>query len=172
MERASHSRSGWAVAFVAALFLLFYLYIWLAINPRLLYETHPRFPVFFTGSAFFKAAMVRYGGPLEYVGGFLAQSYYLPWLGALVITLVTGGICLATDAILRAMGANRLRFTSLIPTTVSIRYHCSSACWPLLPVQRCTPGRRCRGIRLASLCSWPCRCHSTSRRVETTWSSR
>ncbi len=123
MERASHSRSGWAVAFVAALFLLFYLYIWLAINPRLLYETHPRFPVFFTGSAFFKAAMVRYGGPLEYVGGFLAQSYYLPWLGALVITLATGGICLATDAILRVMGANRLRFTSLIPAVIILVAH-------------------------------------------------
>ncbi len=103
------------IAFSAVFLVLFYLCVWLVIDTRMLYETDPRFPVFFTGPTFLKSMMTRYGGPLDYVSGFLAQSYYLRWLGAAVIALVTGLICLATDVILRSIGGGRARFIALIP---------------------------------------------------------
>ncbi len=123
MGRASQPRLRRAVGFAALFFGLFYLYVWLVINPRLLYESHPRFPVFFTGAAFLRATVTRYGGLVEYISGFLAQSYYFPWLGALVITLITGLACLALDMLVRAMGGSGARFGALALAAIVIVAH-------------------------------------------------
>ncbi len=123
MAEASRSRSAWTIAFTALFFGFFWLYVWLVIDPRLLYESHPDFPVFFTGATFLKAAIARYAGPVEYVSGFLAQSYYIPWLGALVITLLTGLICLMLDVLVRAIGGSRVRFVALIPAVILLVAH-------------------------------------------------
>ncbi len=115
MAERRQSGSRQTIAFLAAFFVLFYLYVWLVIDTRVLYETEARFPVFFTGPTFLRSMMAHAGGLLDYVAGFLVQSYYLPWLGAAVITLVAGLICLATDAIVKSMGGGRGRFIALIP---------------------------------------------------------
>ena len=115
MEDTRQPGSRWAIAFPAILFVLLYLYLALVIDTRVFYETNPRAPVFFTGLPFLRSMIARYGGPLDYVSGLMCQSYYFPWLGAAVITLAAGLVCLATDVVLRSLGAGRARFIALIP---------------------------------------------------------
>ena len=86
------------------LFGLFFLHVLLRVNPALIYY-HQR-PVFLTGLGFLKGLLAKPGGPAEYVALFCSQLNYYPWVGALVITLTAGLICLATRGLLRAV-ANR-----------------------------------------------------------------
>jgi len=68
-------------------FLLFYLYVWLRIDPSLLYFwASPVLPAFSLGSEFRSGFLVHPGGPVEYAAAFLSQFYYYPWAGSLVIT--------------------------------------------------------------------------------------
>ena len=70
-------------------FALFYVYLWLRINPSLLYFwPSPVFPAFSLGSEFLRPFLCHPGGPVSYAAAFLSQFYYHPWAGSLVITAV------------------------------------------------------------------------------------
>lgn len=75
-------------------FILFYLYIWLVINPYLCY--HRQEPIFFFDSSFFKEFLDHPGGLVEYLSAFLSQLNYFPWVGALIITFIAGLFTLTT----------------------------------------------------------------------------
>lgn len=68
------------------IFFLFFLYIWLRINPRLYFQQQE--PVFFATASFWREFLSYPGGLTDYLAAFLAQLYYFPWLGALLITLI------------------------------------------------------------------------------------
>ena len=60
-------------------FILFYLYLWLDVDPRLIYHgggVIEDFPVFFRGWAFFQEFISYPGGPVEYLSAFLFQFFY------------------------------------------------------------------------------------------------
>ncbi|MHC4708814.1 MAG: DUF6057 family protein, partial [Planctomycetota bacterium] len=81
-------------------FILFYLYLWLEVNPQFIYHgggTIANFPSFFRSWAFFQKFTSYPGGPVEYLTALLSQSFYISWAGALVITLQAWLICLCTD---------------------------------------------------------------------------
>jgi hypothetical protein len=75
-------RRGAASAF--AFFTLYFLYVWLRVEPSLLWYT--KGPPFFLSSSFWQAFPGRPGGVLDYVAALLAQSDHFNWLGALVFT--------------------------------------------------------------------------------------
>lgn len=92
-------------------FILFYLYLWLEVDLRLIYHgggTITNFPVFFRGWAFFKLFISWPGGLVEHLSAFLSQLFHFSWAGALVVTLQAWLICLCTSYILKAIGAARL----------------------------------------------------------------
>ncbi|MFH1616432.1 MAG: DUF6057 family protein [Planctomycetota bacterium] len=98
-------------------FVLFYLYIWLEIEPCLLYHGggwFNRFPVFFTDWWFFRKFLSYPGGLLEYLCSFLSQFFYCSWAGGLVVTLQAWLIYLCTNYYIKAIGAYRLRFIRFI----------------------------------------------------------
>ena len=71
-------------------FILFYLYLWLEVDPRLIYHGGgmiTNFPVFFRGWVFFQQFIAYPGGPVEYLSAFLSQLFYYSWAGALIVTL-------------------------------------------------------------------------------------
>ena len=70
-----------------AFFVLFFLYVWLRIEPGLL--LHVNGPLFFFSNSFWETFSSRPGGWLEYVAAFVAQADHFNWLGALVLT----GVC-------------------------------------------------------------------------------
>ncbi len=107
-------------------FLLFYLYLWLRIDPRLIYhggQTITNFPVFFRTCAFFRHLAPYPGGLVEYLSAFLSQFLYIGWAGALVVTVQAWLICMCTDYLLQAINASRLRWLRFVaPVLVLITY--------------------------------------------------
>lgn len=73
-------------------FVLFYLYLWLGVDLRLIYsctEVITNFPVFYKGWVFFSDFLSRPGGLVEYTGAFLSQFFYIGWAGALEGSKIT-----------------------------------------------------------------------------------
>ncbi len=77
-------------------FVLCFLYLWLVVEPHLIYHGFgtllPDAPPFATGWPFLKEVLSQPGGPVIYISGFLSQGYYYSWLGAGIIVLA--GFCL------------------------------------------------------------------------------
>lgn len=91
-------------------FILFYLYLWLYVDLRLIYHGAgiiTNFPVFYKGWSFFLPFLSYPGGPVEYLSAFFSQLFYYSWAGALVITVQAWLMYLCFDYLLKA--ANSLR---------------------------------------------------------------
>ena len=102
-------------------FVLFYLYIWLRIDPGLLY--HAQEPVFFWSSAFSQDFWGYPGGWVEYLSSFLSQSYYYSWAGALLITSIAWFIFLLTRAFITSVGGTHYQVISLVPAILLLVLH-------------------------------------------------
>ena len=78
-------------------FVLCFLYLWLVVEPHLIYHGFgtllPDASPFATGWWFLKDSLSMPGGPVIYVSAFLSQGYYHSWLGAAIIVLA--GFCLS-----------------------------------------------------------------------------
>ncbi len=118
---SSGARPTWPIVW-AATAVAFFLYVWLRIDPTLVYHTYwvrvnidLGIPVFSFSAPFLSRFLLYPGGPVECAAAFLAQFYQYAWLGAAIITLVTAVLCLAAFVILRAFGASRLRVLHLVP---------------------------------------------------------
>ena len=99
-------------------FILFYLYLWLQVDLRLIYhsgETITNFPVFYRTWAFFRELAPYPGGLVEYLSAILSQSFYIGWVGALVVTLQAWLICVCTDHFLKAINTSSFRWLRFVP---------------------------------------------------------
>ena len=104
------------VAQVAGLFALFYSYVLLRVRPELFYHLNPL--VFLFDSDFFAGFLKRPGGLVDYASAFLSQLFVWNWVGALVLTLLTLLICLATRQFLAASGGSGGGIVFLIPAVL------------------------------------------------------
>ena len=99
-------------------FALFYLYLWLIIEPRLIYHGGgiiSNFPVFLRGWMFFCEFLFYPGGLVEYISAFLSQFFYYSWTGAFVVTLQAWLICTCFDYFFKAVDAPHFRWLSFVP---------------------------------------------------------
>lgn len=104
-------------------FLLFYLYVWLVIDPRLiLHNLGIRVPYhpfsFSSGWPFFREHLVRSGGLAEYGERFLSQFHCFGWAGSLIITIAALLACLCTDVFARCAGGSRGMVLRYVPGVV------------------------------------------------------
>ncbi len=102
-------------------FILFWLHVWLVIDPSLIYcrpWMTTTFPIFRTTRAFLGELLAHPGGVVEYVSAFLCQLYYYPWLGALIVTAAAGLLCLVTWLVVASAGGARPRFVHFVPPVV------------------------------------------------------
>ena len=67
-------------------FIVFFFYTWLKINPVLYFQEQQ--PAFYSGKTFLNDFLSWPGGLLDYLSAFLAQFYYIPIVGALVVTVI------------------------------------------------------------------------------------
>ncbi|MBN2136206.1 MAG: hypothetical protein JW720_00215 [Sedimentisphaerales bacterium] len=94
-------------------FVLFYLYLWLYLDLRLIYYSAGMvtyFPAFFRGWSFLLRFTAYPGGLAEYAGAFTAQLFYYSWTAALVITLEASAICLCSGYFLDVVKASSIRW--------------------------------------------------------------
>jgi hypothetical protein len=83
----------------------FYLFLWLCIDPELLYhhfEVCRRTPFFKTGWLFLQDSLCYPGGLSRYIAAFFTQLCYFSWLGALCITLIAWAIYSLTSSLTAA----------------------------------------------------------------------
>jgi len=98
-------------------FIFFYLYLWFVVDSRFIYHGNgiiENYPVFFRGWAFFNETMLRPGGLVVYISGFLSEFLYYSWSGALVLTALGWGLCVTTGALLEKMGLGRFKVAGFI----------------------------------------------------------
>ena len=78
-------------------FLLSSAYIWLVIEPHLIYSCFGSIlseaPIFITGWPFLKNSLALPGGFVMYISGFLSQGFYYSWLGTVLIILSALFLC-------------------------------------------------------------------------------
>jgi len=78
-------------------FLLCTAYIWLVIEPHLIYQCFGNIlsdaPIFITGWTFLRNSLGLPGGLVMYVSGFLSQGFYYSWLGTVIIILSALFLC-------------------------------------------------------------------------------
>jgi len=104
-------------------FVLFYLYIWRVVDPRLVHHSfgiqsfYHRF-AFRTDWPFFQEHLTRVGGPVEYVARLLSQFYAWGWVGALVVTAVAWSASLGTDYVVRRAGRPRDNVLRYVPAAI------------------------------------------------------
>jgi hypothetical protein len=114
---AGHGISGRSVRELL-FFSLFYLYLWLVVEPHLIFHGSDHitnFPSFYTTWGFFASHLSRPGGPVEYLSAFLSQLFYFSWLGALVVTIQAWTLGLLVAYLLRKMGLKRLHAVAYVP---------------------------------------------------------
>ncbi len=98
-------------------FALFYLYLWLQVELRLIYHGAgmiTNFPSFYKGWAFFREFLLYPGGFVEYVSAFMSQLFYYSWLGALVVTAEAWIIYACLDYLSKVANWPRFRWLRFV----------------------------------------------------------
>jgi hypothetical protein len=97
-------------------FVLFFLYVWLRIEPSLEYQRSA--PEFRLNHFFFSSFPTHPGGLMDYGAAFLAQLNYHNWLGALVFTMIGGLIFLAARIVLGRVSGGAPQVAPYVPLFV------------------------------------------------------
>lgn len=110
-------------------FLLGALYLWLVIEPHLIYQCFgtilPNAHPFVTGWPFLKNSLDLPGGFVEYVSGFLSQGFYYSWLGTVIIVVSTLCLCELSRRHLVAAGYARATVLASVPAIlIFLIYSC------------------------------------------------
>jgi len=102
-------------------FGLFFLFLWLRVDPRLIYHggwNIPDFPVFYKGWFYLREFLGRPGGTVEYVSDGLAQFLFYPVAGAIVITAQAWLISACAGYWLGPLIPPRFKALRLVPALV------------------------------------------------------
>ena len=105
---------------VLAFFLLFFLYVWLRLEPAVEYDSEAT--VFFLNGSFLHRFLDYPGGVVDYGAAFLAQLNYWSWLGALVFTVLGALVFLAATRLCRQLGGRAPILVCLMPLLVLVAW--------------------------------------------------
>ncbi|MBC8877071.1 MAG: hypothetical protein H8E44_47185 [Planctomycetes bacterium] len=104
-------------------FLLFYLYVWLVIDPRLLHHSlgllcSYHCVSYTTEWSFFWECVSRPGGVVDYGARFLWQFFCYGWMGALIVTAAAWTTSLAVDVLTRLADRPRGLVVRFVPAVL------------------------------------------------------
>ncbi|HUT90796.1 MAG TPA: DUF6057 family protein [Thermoguttaceae bacterium] len=104
-------------------FVMFFIYIWLVVDPRLVHHGIGVFTAsipfsFSTGWPFFREHLSRPGGLAEYAARWLSQWYSFGWAGALIITAAAWCTCTCADVLTRVAGRPRGMMARYVPAVL------------------------------------------------------
>jgi len=127
---------GWISGCV--FFLLFYLYVWLVIDPRLLHHSlgllcSYHCVSYTTEWSFFWECVSKPGGVVDYGARFLWQFFCYGWMGALIVTAAAWTTSLAVDVLTRLVDRPRGLVVRFVPA-VLLAVICGSYGQPLKTV--------------------------------------
>jgi len=103
-HRRSFGRGVYFAVLAATCAGLFFLHVWLNVDPRLIDQRQPA--VFLTGWDFLGRHLDRPGGLAAYAAALLAQFHWLGWPGAAVLALLALTAAALMRTLLRRLGAS------------------------------------------------------------------
>ncbi len=107
---------------IPVFFIFFYLWFYFSVDTKLIYQFQE--PIFFFNSRFFHEHLLYPGGLADYIAAFLAQLYYFPWVGALMITIFAGLVILFTRWLIRKTGTKiKVDIISFLPALLLLVCH-------------------------------------------------
>ena len=122
-----HTRR-WDVLLIAALFFVgCFLYLFLVVEPGLVYFAFGDFvdfPEFSFDYSFFAERVFTPGGAAGYAGDFLSQWFYYPAAASLIITAVAFAFWLLTFLMIAIVGGVRSRLVSFLPALWVVMLWC------------------------------------------------
>lgn len=105
------------------LWFVLYLYVFAVIEPNLFYYGFGRImelPFFSRGGSFLKASLSYPGGMVDYMSGFMAQGFYFPWLGALIIVVSAWLLFICAVRLFKAAGVSIPELLAVLPTLLYV----------------------------------------------------
>ena len=114
----------WPTLFTCLVFVLFYVHVAWAVEPRLIYYAHEvplrsgqslTLPLFAKGATFFQEFCGRLGGLVQYAAAWACQYYYFRGIGPLVLTAVAWFIFFFGARLHRRFGAANNGLTRYAP---------------------------------------------------------
>jgi hypothetical protein len=121
-KKITFPRAGpWAFrAMVVVFFLLFFLYVWLRIEPAVEYYSKGR--LFSLSESFLHRFLDYPGGLAQYAAAFLAQLNHQSWLGALVFTALGALLFLMTNQLCRLVTGRAPLVVCLAPSLILLAW--------------------------------------------------
>ncbi len=103
-------------------FVFFYLWFYFRVDTKLIYQYQE--PIFFFNSRFFHEHLLFPGGVADYIASFLAQLYYFPWVGALMITIFAALTVFFTRWLIQKTGGEiKVGVISFLPALLLLACH-------------------------------------------------
>jgi hypothetical protein len=107
-------------------FALYYLYLWLAVDLRLIYHDGGvalDFPVFYREWEFFRGFLSYPGGLVDYASAFLAQFFYIGWAGALIATIQAWLMWVLALSVMRAACGRSFKAVCFVLPLLMLGYY-------------------------------------------------
>jgi len=107
-------------------FILFFLVVWLWIDPKLIYHGHGQsviYPICTSKMNTFSGYPAFPGKTTMYLAARLSHYYYYSWAGALIITVIAWLLCVGTDKFITTVSGCRLRWLRFIPSIFLLAQH-------------------------------------------------
>ena len=107
-------------------FALYYLYLWLVVDLRLIYHDGAviaNFPVFYRGWEFFRVFLSYPGGLVDYASAFLAQFFYIGWAGALIATIQAWLMWVLALSVMRAACGRSFKAVCFVLPLLMLGYY-------------------------------------------------
>jgi len=107
-------------------FILFFLFVYLWIDPKLIYHGHGQsviYPICTSEVSAFEDYPAFPGKAAMYMAARLPYYYYYSWAGALIITGIAGLLCIGTDKFIATVGGGRLRWLRFVPAIFLLAQH-------------------------------------------------
>jgi len=107
-------------------FLIFFIFVWLWIDPKLIYHGHGQsviYPICTSRMNTFSGFPAFPGKTTMYMAARLTHYYYFSWAGALIITIIACLLCVGTDKFITTVSGGRLRWLRFIPAILLLAQH-------------------------------------------------
>lgn len=102
----------------ALFFILFFLLLWLWVDPKLIYHGHGQYlpyQIYVPGMRTFTDAPAFPGQVAAYFSARLSHYYYFSWAGALIVTIIAWLLFVAADSFITTVGDRRWRPLRFVP---------------------------------------------------------
>ena len=107
-------------------FLMFFIFVWLWIDPKLIYHGHGQsviYPICTSRINTFSGYPAFPGKTTMYMAARLSHYYYFSWAGALIVTVIAWLLCVGTDKFITTISGGRLRWLRFIPAIFLLAQH-------------------------------------------------